>query len=125
GELYALLYIFKGGLAAFRLDLGELVFARLAYYAEGDEVYRVGIGALEALHGSFDNVAYGRIALFLLIDPNCSTYAFKSFFSYYSVSNAIKGNGFLVAVVVSLLSSMFLFKLADWMKRPHFKEWAL
>jgi hypothetical protein len=46
-------------------------------------------------------------------------------FSYYSVSNAIKGNGFLVAVVVSLLSSMFLFKLADWMKRPHFKEWAL
>lgn len=46
-------------------------------------------------------------------------------FSYYSMSNAVKGGGFLVAVLAGLVASMFLFKFADWIKRPHLKEWAL
>lgn len=46
-------------------------------------------------------------------------------FSYYTVGNAIKGGGLLAATVSSVLFSMFLFKLADWIKKPGLKEWAL
>jgi len=46
-------------------------------------------------------------------------------FSYYTVGNAIKGGGLLAATVASVVLSMFLFKLADWIKKPGLKEWAL
>lgn len=46
-------------------------------------------------------------------------------FSYYTVGNAIKGGGLLAATVASVLISMFLFKLADWIHKPGLKEWAL
>jgi len=46
-------------------------------------------------------------------------------FTYYSLNNAMKKGGYTVAVLVAVLTSMFLFKLADWTKRPGLKEWAL
>ncbi len=46
-------------------------------------------------------------------------------FSYYSISNAVKGSPYLITVLVAVFLSMFLFKLADWIKAPHLKEWAL
>ncbi|MGE5483531.1 MAG: DUF5058 family protein [Ignavibacteriales bacterium] len=46
-------------------------------------------------------------------------------FSYYSINNAVKGGGVLVAVITGLAMSMLMFRLADWIKRPHLKEWAL
>ncbi len=46
-------------------------------------------------------------------------------FTYYSLTNARKGGGYLVAVLVAVVSSMLLFKVSDWIKRPGLKEWAL
>lgn len=46
-------------------------------------------------------------------------------FSYYSISNAMKSTPHLVTVVLAAVLSMFLFKLADWIKVPRLKEWAL
>ena len=46
-------------------------------------------------------------------------------FSYYTVGNAIKGGGLLAATLASVVLTMFLFKLADWIKKPGLKEWAL
>jgi hypothetical protein len=46
-------------------------------------------------------------------------------FTYYSVTNAVKGNGFTVAVIVAVVSSMLLFKASDWLRKPGLKEWAL
>ena len=36
-----------------------------------------------------------------------------------------KGGGREVAVIAGAILSMFLFKLADWIKAPRLKEWAL
>ncbi len=46
-------------------------------------------------------------------------------FGYWASSNLAKGGGIMVAVIAGGVFSMFLFLLADWMKRPHLKEWAL
>jgi hypothetical protein len=46
-------------------------------------------------------------------------------FGFFAASEVKKGGGREVAVIAGAILSMFLFKLADWMKVPRLKEWAL
>ncbi|MGB9880764.1 MAG: DUF5058 family protein, partial [Anaerolineae bacterium] len=46
-------------------------------------------------------------------------------FGYYAANEIKKGGGRPTAVIAGALLSMFLFKLADWLKVPRLKEWAL
>jgi hypothetical protein len=46
-------------------------------------------------------------------------------FGFFAASEARKGGGREVAVISGAILSMFLFKLADWIKVPRLKEWAL
>ena len=46
-------------------------------------------------------------------------------FGYYAASEMKKGGGRPAAVIAGALLSMLLFKLADWLKVPRLKEWAL
>lgn len=71
-------------------------------------------------------IARNRIAggdpRFLAVISICST---LGIFGYYAASQMKKGGGNLVAVIAGALISVFLFKLADWIKVPRLKEWAL
>jgi len=71
-------------------------------------------------------VARERIARgdprFLAIISICST---LGIFGFYAAKEMKKGGGKLVAVVAGAIISAFLFKLADWLKVPRLKEWAL
>ena len=46
-------------------------------------------------------------------------------FGFFAASEIKKGSGREVAVISGAILSMFLFKLADWMRVPRLKEWAL
>jgi len=46
-------------------------------------------------------------------------------FGYYAANEMKKGGGRPTAVIAGAVLSAFLFKLADWLKVPRLKEWAL
>ena len=46
-------------------------------------------------------------------------------FGYWASSSLAKGGGIMVSVIAGGALAMFFFLLADWIKRPHRKEWAL
>ena len=46
-------------------------------------------------------------------------------FGFFAANEVKKGGGREVAVISSAVLSMLLFKLADWMRAPRLKEWAL
>ena len=46
-------------------------------------------------------------------------------FAFFAANEMKRGGGREVAVISGALLSMFLFKLADWMRVPRLKEWAL
>jgi len=46
-------------------------------------------------------------------------------FGYWASSSLVRGGGITVAVIAGGILSMFLFLLADWIKKPGLKEWAL
>jgi len=46
-------------------------------------------------------------------------------FGYWASSSLAKGGGITVAAIAGGVLAMFFFLLADWIKRPHLKEWAL
>ena len=68
-----------------------------------------------------EKIARGDIR-FLAVITVCST---LGIFGYYAANEMKKGGGKLVAVIAGAIISAFLFKLADWIKRPRLKEWAL
>jgi hypothetical protein len=46
-------------------------------------------------------------------------------FGYWASSSLVKGGGITIAVIAGALLSVLLFELADWIKKPGLKEWAL
>ena len=68
-----------------------------------------------------ERIARGDIR-FLAVITICST---LGIFGYYAANEMKKGGGRLVAVIAGAVISAFLFKLADWIKLPRLKEWAL
>ncbi len=46
-------------------------------------------------------------------------------FGFFAANEVKKGGGREVAVIAGAMLSMFLFKLADWIRVPRLKEWAL
>ncbi len=46
-------------------------------------------------------------------------------FAFYAANEMKKGGGREVAAIAGAILSMFFFKLADWIKLPRLKEWAL
>jgi hypothetical protein len=68
-----------------------------------------------------DRISGGDARLLAVIGV-CST---LGIFAFFAANEANRRGGREVAVVAGALLSMFLFKLADWLKLPRFKEWAL
>jgi len=46
-------------------------------------------------------------------------------FGFWASTNLAKKGGVSVAVIAGAVLAMFFFLLADWIKKPHLKEWAL
>jgi len=46
-------------------------------------------------------------------------------FGFWASANLAKKGGVAVAVIAGAVLAMFFFLLADWIKKPHLKEWAL
>lgn len=46
-------------------------------------------------------------------------------FGYWASSSLAKGGGIMISVIAGGVLAMFFFLLADWIKKPHLKEWAL
>lgn len=86
----------------------------------------IGWSLAAALFTRYLGVARERIAggdvRFLSVITVSST---LGIFGYYAVNEMNKGDGRLVAVIAGAVLSAFLFKLSDWLGRPHLKEWAL
>jgi hypothetical protein len=64
----------------------------------------------------------GGDARWLSILTVCAT---LGVFGYWASTNLAKMGGVAVAVIAGAVLAMFFFLLADWIKRPHLKEWAL
>jgi hypothetical protein len=68
-----------------------------------------------------ERIGRGDIALLGIITI-CAT---LGAFGYQAAARLIQGGGLATSTIVAMLLAMFLFKLADWIERPHLKEWAL
>jgi len=64
----------------------------------------------------------GGDARWLSILTVCAT---LGVFGYWASTNLAKKGGVAVAVIAGAVLAMFFFLLADWIKKPHLKEWAL
>ena len=64
----------------------------------------------------------GGDARWLSILTVCAT---LGVFGYWASTNLAKMGGVAVAVIAGAVLAMFFFLLADWIKKPHLKEWAL
>lgn len=64
----------------------------------------------------------GGDARWLSILTVCAT---LGVFGYWASTNLAKMGGVAVAVIAGAALAMFFFLLADWIKKPHLKEWAL
>jgi hypothetical protein len=68
-----------------------------------------------------DKLSGGDARLLAVIGVTCTL----GVFGFFAASEIKKGGGREVAVISGAILSMFLFKLADWIKVPRLKEWAL
>lgn len=64
----------------------------------------------------------GGDARWLSILTVCAT---LGVFGYWASTNLAKMGGVAVAVIAGAVLAMFFFLLADWIEKPHLKEWAL